>query len=83
MNTAAEIFEIASRLSSIERAALARQLLLSLEDDPFDDDWEAAWADELSRRADRLEKGEVSLSDWDDALTSIRRSLEERAISRQ
>jgi len=45
-------------LSQQERAALAQAVLLSLE--PEDPDAEAAWDEELVRRADRIRRGEAT-----------------------
>jgi len=45
-----------------ERAALARELLQHLHD--MDLDAEAAWLDEIKRRAQEVEDGAAQLMDW-------------------
>ncbi len=66
---------IAFEMSPSERAALAHQLLLSLEEDGFDEDSEAAWAAELESRLTRIERGEFQASDWREAIARMRQSL--------
>lgn len=51
-------------LSDEDRAWLASELLASL-DGPPDPDVEAAWAAEIDRRVDEVERGAVELLDWD------------------
>lgn len=53
----------ALRLSVRERARIAADLLASLDDGP-DDDVEAAWAEEIERRARRVLAGEGTLESW-------------------
>ncbi|MBI1785459.1 addiction module protein [Candidatus Sumerlaeota bacterium] len=48
----------ALQLAAEDRARLAESLLLSL-DSPTEEEAEAAWAEEASRRADELDRGEV------------------------
>ena len=54
----AQIVAQISSLSQQERAALAHAVLLSLE--PEDPDAEAAWENELARRAGRIRNGEAT-----------------------
>jgi putative addiction module component (TIGR02574 family) len=77
MTTAPEVLHAAMSLGTDERAAIAHQLLLSLEPDVADDDVEQAWAEEIRRRLCAIREGRVALRDWDDALTDIRRSITE------
>jgi putative addiction module component (TIGR02574 family) len=70
-----DIQELALQLPRKERATLARQLLLSLEPDEIDADYEAAWTAEIEARLARVEKGDYSASDWREAITRIRQSL--------
>jgi putative addiction module component (TIGR02574 family) len=76
--SSSEIFQKALQLSAKERADLVHQLLLSLDADAQDADYEAAWRDELNRRLDAVESGSCDLVDGDDALNEIRRELDER-----
>lgn len=60
-------------LSEKERAALAQQLLHSLE--PDDPDAEDAWADEIQARSDKVHSGNYVAHDWREAVEDIRRGL--------
>jgi putative addiction module component (TIGR02574 family) len=73
-----DVFSKALALPNNERAALARQLLQSLESDPPDSAWEDAWAEELDRRIAKLEAGNVATRDWRDVIASIEKKLQER-----
>jgi putative addiction module component (TIGR02574 family) len=77
MSVLNEILHRALGLPDPERAALARQLLLSLEPDDFDADSEAAWAEEIEARLDAVERGECTAADWREAVARIRQSLGE------
>lgn len=59
------------KLPGDERAELARQVLLSLEPDEFDDDIDHAWATEIHRRREAVRCGDVKLLDWVDARQQI------------
>jgi putative addiction module component (TIGR02574 family) len=59
-----------------ERAELAKELLESLDESP--DDVDAAWAHEISRRAQELADGTVEPVDWEVARERIARRLRER-----
>ena len=75
MSTADDIFSSAMKLPESDRAALARQLLLSLEPDAFDPDCEAAWQAEIERRLASVERGSYQASEWREALARVRKSL--------
>ena len=75
MNNANEILELALRLPLEDRATLARQLLLSLEPESYETDYEALWAAEIEARMARVEQGQFSAADWREAMDRIRRSL--------
>ena len=70
---AAEILKDALALPSEARAALAGSLLESLETD-IDEDAEAAWATEISRRIAELDSGAVKTIPW----AEVRRRLSAR-----
>jgi hypothetical protein len=75
-----DILDHALQLSAAERAKLTHELLLSLEPEDFDEDWEAAWTTELEARLARIERGEITARDWRESLAEARRILaEERA----
>lgn len=71
-----EILPAALALSAKERAKLAREILQSLQDP--DVDAEAAWIEELDRRAQQVEDGTAQLVDWDVARDQIAQGLKAR-----
>ena len=71
-----EILPAALALSAKERAKLAREILQSLQDP--DVDAEAAWVEEIDRRAQQVEDGTAQLVDWDVAREQIARGLKAR-----
>jgi putative addiction module component (TIGR02574 family) len=78
MATADELLSDALRLSSEERARLAHELLLSLEEQEADPDAEAAWARELERRVQEVASGAVETYDAREAIEEVRARLRER-----
>lgn len=68
-----ELSNQAKALSREERARLAEELLASL--DPNDTEIEAAWDEELRRRIDEVERGDVQLVPADRAFAQVRRAL--------
>jgi len=65
-----EALDLALELSADERAALAHDLLVSL-DGPADSDAAQAWEAEITRRLDELERGQGQTVDADEALRRI------------
>jgi hypothetical protein len=65
-------------LPAIERADLARQLLLSLEADSFDDDVQRVWVEEAERRSVAYQQGETDSRDWQESVNEMRESLKRR-----
>jgi Putative addiction module component len=53
-------------------------LLLSLESEPFDEDVDAAWQEEVERRLMDLDSGRTATVDSSDAIAHVRQSLEQR-----
>lgn len=78
MSVAADVLNVALKLSDEDRAEIARQLLLSLELPDYDADAETAWAREIESRWQRFERGESKSDDWSDALARLRQSLASR-----
>jgi putative addiction module component (TIGR02574 family) len=72
-----EALDLALELSADERAALAHDLLASL-DGPADADAVQAWETEITRRLDELERGQVQTVDADEALRRIDKNLSRR-----
>jgi putative addiction module component (TIGR02574 family) len=54
-----------------DRAALAAELLASLDGDD-EEDVEAAWAAEIQRRVERVSAGEGEFEDWDTVRERLR-----------
>jgi len=67
----------ALRLEPDARAELAAELLASL-DGPADADAESAWAAEIDRRIEEIEKGSVRLEPWD----QVKRRIEKDILGR-
>lgn len=65
-----QLLEEALQLPSEARAAIAGELIQSL-DDRVDDDAEEAWSDEIRRRLDRLDAGQARTVPWTEARRRI------------
>jgi putative addiction module component (TIGR02574 family) len=68
----------ALRLPREDRAVLARDLLLSLDQGDFDDDAESSWASEIEARSAAIAAGNYSASDWQESLARLRDDLRQR-----
>lgn len=75
MPTMTEVLSDALELCHTDRAALAHQLLLSLEPGDLEEDVDSEWANVIRRRLQEIRSGQIQLSDWDDALVRMRRKL--------
>ena len=73
-----EIRELALQLPLQERARLAHDLLISLEEatEP-PKDVEAAWLEEIEARAEAYEAGTAKAEDWEVSLDRVRKRLRE------
>ena len=58
-------------LPPADRAEIAQRLIESL-DEPADADWEAAWANELQKRAEGMKSGAVQGIPIDDVMAKLR-----------
>jgi len=65
-----------SSLSESERAALARELIMSL-DGPGDDSVEQAWSDEISLRLSKIKSGKAKLLSRQEFRTEMRAKLDQ------
>lgn len=65
-----ELLEKALKLPAAARAALAGSLIESL-DETVDEDAEAAWAEEISRRTRELDSGKAKTVSWSKARRMI------------
>ena len=63
-----------SALSESERAALARELIMSL-DGPRDDSVEQAWRDEIVRRVSNVKSGKATLLSREEFRSKMRARL--------
>jgi hypothetical protein len=73
---AAQLLEDALRLRAEERAELAEELLASL--DETEDGVEAAWANEIKRRAADARASAADEEDWRSALADVQREVLKR-----
>ena len=72
MNTQSQQFlQSALQLPESDRAEIAASLIRSL-DSELDDDADAAWAVEIQRRIQSIDRGEVKLIPWDDVIAEMR-----------
>ena len=63
-----------STLTESERAALARELIMSL-DGPRDDSVEQAWSDEIVRRVSKVKSGKATLLSREEFRSKMRAKL--------
>ena len=75
-----ELLAEALRLTRVDRARVAEELLSSLEES--DEEVATAWAAELEQRSRDVAEGRVQTTSWDTARTEILKELEQRRASR-
>jgi putative addiction module component (TIGR02574 family) len=68
-----EILEATLKLDAKERARIAHEIILSLDEGPGDEGIEQAWEAELARRADEIDSGTVKLEPW----SKVRQELDD------
>src|SRR5438094_447273 len=71
---AQQILQSALTLPPDDRVEIAESLILSL-DEKRAAEIESAWAAEIKRRIDSIDRGEVQLIPWDDMMRSMRERL--------
>jgi len=71
---AEQVLRSALGLDAVDRAEIAASLIASL-DAQKDDDAETAWAEEIKRRIDQIDKGEAQLIPADEVMRSMRERL--------
>ncbi len=81
---AKKLREEALELPTKARGKLAHDLLLSIEEDPFEppEEVEKAWAAEIERRVQDVQEGRVKLIPAVEALRDVRASLKRVRASR-
>ena len=73
MSTAAEkILEATLKFDAKERARIAHEMIVSLDEEPAEEGVEEAWERELARRANEIDSGAVKLEPW----SKVRRELD-------
>lgn len=65
------LLEEALKLSPNERAEVAEQLIASLDEAP-DTDVEHAWQEEIQKRIQQIERGEVKTIPWEEVQRRLR-----------
>jgi putative addiction module component (TIGR02574 family) len=65
------VLEEALKLTACERAEMAEQLIASLDEEP-DSDVEQAWQEEVQRRLQQIERGEVKAIPWEEVQRRLR-----------
>ena len=75
-----ELLAEALRLTRVDRARVAEELLSSLEES--DEEVATAWAAELERRSPDVAEGRVRTTSWHTARTEILKELEQRRAPR-
>jgi putative addiction module component (TIGR02574 family) len=58
------ILEATLKLDPQERARIAHELIVSLDEGPTEDGVETAWEQQLERRAGEIDSGAVTLEPW-------------------
>ncbi len=71
MMKAEEVLTQALKLATSDRARVAEQLLVSL-DPEHDLDVEVAWQQEIQRRLDEIDRGEVVCVPWEEVRDRLR-----------
>lgn len=77
MIAAQELLSQALQLPAGERARMAHELLLSLESEPIEEGYDAAWEQELVARVKQMDEGKAELLDWREAHEEIREKIRE------
>ncbi|MBC7856014.1 MAG: addiction module protein [Pirellulaceae bacterium] len=77
MDTIDNIRSQALGLTATQRAALAHDLLISLEDEEPDADAASAWAEEIEARSAAYAAGEIEASDWRESLARSKAAFEQ------
>jgi|CXWL01.1.fsa_nt_gi putative addiction module component (TIGR02574 family) len=67
------LLEEALKLTAYERAEVAEQLIASLDEVP-DSGVEQAWQEEVQRRIQQIDRGEVELIDSDTVIAELRKN---------
>ncbi|MFN0018765.1 MAG: addiction module protein [Pirellulaceae bacterium] len=77
MNTLEDIRTQALGLTGNQRASLAHDLLVSLEDEAPDADAASAWGEEIESRSAAFAAGSIKAFDWRESLARSRAAFEQ------
>lgn len=77
MDTVDNIRSQALSLTAQQRAALAHDLLISLEEDEPDADAASVWAQEIEARSAAYAAGEIEAFDWRESLARSKAAFEQ------
>jgi len=72
---AEHLLQSALSLPPSDRADIAASLIQSL-DETVDADADAAWAEEIKRRIEAIDNGQVTLIPWDQVIREMRQRLD-------
>jgi hypothetical protein len=76
MSAPADILNLAMQLPEKERAALAHELLVSLESDHLDEDEvTSVWQSDIDHRLMKIAAGTCKTHDWREAIEEVRQEL--------
>jgi putative addiction module component (TIGR02574 family) len=64
MAQAKDILDAALKLEPADRARIAHEIIVSLDDEPADEGVDEAWEQELAKRAAEIDSGAVKLEPW-------------------
>jgi hypothetical protein len=67
------------KLPEKDRAAIAHELLLSLDTEAGDDDVASAWQEEIEGRLHKIAQGRHQTHDWREAVREVRQELKKDA----
>lgn len=76
--TAENLLTQALQLPLDQRAKIAHELLPSLESEPMEEGYDAAWEQELVARVKQIDEEKAELLDWREAQEEIRQKLREK-----
>lgn len=68
-----EILEATLKLDAKERARIAHEIIVSLDEEAEDEGVERAWEEEAAKRADEIDSGTVKLEPW----SKVRQELDD------
>jgi len=71
--SAKEIIEATLKLDAKERARIAHEIIVSLDEESADGGIEPAWEEELARRAAEIDSGAAKLEPW----SKVRQELDD------